>query len=371
MDICIQDNQQKPPILGVWIRKSLVNGLLQQQALPRLEDLAKVNDNAKLTLYFFSCHDVNYKKKTITGTYYDSHRGLWRKGEFAYPNVIYQRHTTSKKDQLLLDHLEEELKKYNVRWLNYPEKFNKWEVYENLVKEENFKQHLPETCLYTKPEDLSRMLDRYSKVYLKACHGGRGRQVICVARLPRGQYKYSSLIHKLQIHKKKDFPSLIKSIQRFFGSKSFIIQEAIDLVTVDDSIVDLRAEVQKDGHGILKVTAVPVRVSKKNAPVTTHAASYTFEDFFKNMLGYSSTELRELEGRLYNFLNRAYSCIEKAYGANGEIGIDVGLDKTGRLWFIECNSRSLKVSLYKAYPKETILQSNKNLLDYAIYILKR
>ena len=368
MEICTLKNRQESPILGVLIRKSLVNGLIQQQAIPRLEDLAKANDDAKLTLYFFSCYDVDFKKKTITGTYYDIKRGLWRKGEFAYPNIIYQRHATSKKDQLLINKLEEDLKKHKVRWINYSRTFNKWEVYKNLVKEEDFRQHLPKTCLYTGPEDLRQMLDRYSKVYLKACQGGRGRQVVCVTRLPNGHYRCSSLINKLQIHKKRNFTSLLKSIQRFFGSKSFIIQQAIDLVTVNDSIIDLRAEVQKDGQGNLMVTAVPVRISKKKAPITTHAASYTFEDCFKKILGYTDQEVLELEDRLCNFLNMAYSCIENAYGAIGEIGIDVGLDKTGRLWIIECNSRSLKVSLYKAYPKETILQFNKNLLDYALYI---
>lgn len=84
-------------------------------------------------------------------------------------------------------------------------------------------------------------------------------------------------------------------------------------------------------------------------------------------MNYSNEEINDLKLRLNKFLINAYSSIEDIYGPVGDIGIDVGLDKKGRLWFIECNSRSLKVSLFKAYDEETINQSFLNILEYAKY----
>ena len=51
-------------------------------------------------------------------------------------------------------------------------------------------------------------------------------------------------------------------------------------------------------------------------------------------------------------LYKTYRTVEGHYGSLGEIGIDIGLDKSGKLWIIECNPLSAKVSLMKAYGGE-------------------
>ena len=48
--------------------------------------------------------------------------------------------------------------------------------------------------------------------------------------------------------------------------------------------------------------------------------------------------------QITSFVTTIYQHLELDYGPCGELGIDIGLDKNNRLWFIECNSRSRKVS---------------------------
>ncbi|WP_420167145.1 YheC/YheD family protein [Caldalkalibacillus thermarum] len=67
-------------------------------------------------------------------------------------------------------------------------------------------------------------------------------------------------------------------------------------------------------------------------------------------------------------LVKIYQAVEKVYGPSGEMGIDLGLDKNGKLWFIECNSRSRKVSLRNAYNIQAIRRSSLQLLEYAKFI---
>lgn len=355
-------------IIGVLVRESIIISFHRQTPPVRMAVIENANNQAQTTLYFFSAKDIDLNKKKITGTYFNKKSVLWEKKTFPYPDVFYKKGYVTPSLRGTLSKFEEQLKKMKVKNLNYLTGFNKWQVYEELGKDKDFRNYIPHTILYQKQDDLKRMLDNTGKVYLKACRGGRGRQVIRVIHLPEGGYEYSCYIHRLHVKKVKTFKNLMDQISNFYGNRKFVIQEAIDLITIDKSIIDMRAEVQKDGEGKITLAAVPVRVSQSNSPITTHASSYPFEYFFKTIMKYSDAEIEDLKERLSKFLVAAFQSIEKSFGPTGEIGIDVGLDKQGRLWFIECNSRSMKVSLFNAYDKTTINNSFVNLLEYAKFI---
>ncbi len=359
---------EKKPMVGVVVSYTSINMLLQQQEVSWAIDFIKANKQANTTLFFFHIKNVDIVKKRIIGTYFNNKRGLWEKKEFPYPDFIYRKSSNSRTQKRLAATFEKQLINENIQPLNYIYGFNKWEVYSGLSKDKEFIQYLPLTLIYKKPNDLKKLFAIGNKVYLKACRGGRGRQVVCVTKLPNGKYEFSYFIGKLYVFIIDDFNELVKEIRGFFGAKKFLMQQAIDLITIGKKIVDFRAEVQRNGNGEITVTAIPVRVGNYKAPITTHAKSYTFDDFFCNIMKYSQEEIEALKTKVNSFLTTAYKCIEKIYGPSGDVGLDVGLDKNGRLWFIECNARSLKVSLYRAYDKATINQSYLNILEYAKYL---
>ncbi|KUO49044.1 MAG: hypothetical protein APF76_10475 [Desulfitibacter sp. BRH_c19] len=356
------------PVVGVVVNKTSINKLLKQEQVSQIKDLIKANKHANTTLFFFTIKNVDIVKKRIIGTYYNDKKGLWEKKQFPYPDFIYRKSSNLRTQKKLAATFEKQLRKENIQSLNYIYGFNKWKVYNSLSKDKDFLQYLPLTLMYKRPNDLKKLFAISNKVYLKACRGGKGRQVVCVSKLPNGKYEFSCFIEKLYVEKIDDFNKLIKKILGFFGSKKFVVQQAIDLITIGKSIVDLRAEVQRNGSGEITVTAIPVRVGRYNSPITTHAKSYTFDYFFEEIMKYSQEEIESLKTKVNNFLITAYRSIERIYGPSGDIGIDIGLDKEGRLWFIECNARSLKVSLNNAYDKETINQSYLNILEYAKYL---
>ncbi|WP_041720967.1 YheC/YheD family endospore coat-associated protein [Alkaliphilus metalliredigens] len=354
----------KQPILGVCAAERTIKRLLKQKETEKITSIKEANKYANISLYFFSAKDVDTKRRRIRGVYYNEKKSLWEKAQFPYPNLIY-------KTSVLTDKLRVHLLKKKVKPLNYLNGFNKWEVYNNLSRDERCKQYLPLTIMYNSPNDLFEMLKTTDTVYLKACVGRQGKQVIRVIKLPEGGYELSYLKDRLYVHKIDNDNDVVNKIQSFFGEKKFLIQQAIDLITIDKKIVDLRAEVQKNGKGQITVAGIPVRMSQNNAPITTHAQSYSFDYFFKHIMNYSDIEVKELKNKLNQFLNITYQSIEKDYGPIGEIGIDIGLDKKGHLWFIECNSQSRKVSFFKAYDKKTINESSLNLLEYGKYRIKR
>ena len=351
------------------VSKRSIDLLMQQKDLPRLTGFNKANISALTTLYFFSIIDVklNHLSISISGVYYNDASERWERNLFPIPDVIFIKSSIMKKLKELSEMFQNQLSKQKPIFINYINVFNKWDVYLNLSKFNNFKPHLPFTIIYQNPSDLKKMLTLNDNIYLKACIGSRGKQVIRVSKTQKNQYVLSYYRGKLHREVVTGFKNLNRKVLDFYKNKKFIIQQAIDLITINNKIVDLRAEVQRNGNGDITITAIPVRVGKIKSPITTHNESYTFDYFFSKLLNYSNLEINDLKLRLNKFLINAYSSIEDIYGPVGDIGIDVGLDKKGRLWFIECNSRSLKVSLFKAYDEETINQSFLNILEYAKY----
>lgn len=57
----------------------------------RFIELAKANQDAQTTLYFFSSKDVNLDKQKIQGTYYNEKKVYWEKKEYPLPDVLYDR----------------------------------------------------------------------------------------------------------------------------------------------------------------------------------------------------------------------------------------------------------------------------------------
>ncbi len=361
------DHVIEKPIVGVLVGNNYINKILKRQNLPRANRYQAASQSSGVFFYFFSLKDINVKNKTVEGVYFNTENKLWEKKQFPYPRYIYKKVCGSKNNSIFYKNFKKELEEKSIETLNYIEGFNKWEVYQNLSKDKNFNEYLPQTIIYNNPSDIENMFKKSDRLYLKACRGGRGRQVVRITKLPSGSYEFSHFNKELYIQKFQNLNRLINKINRFFGDRKFIIQEAIDLITINKKIVDLRAEVQRNGNGEIEIVAVPVRVSKKNSPITTHAQSFTFDYFFKKILKYKKKEFKELKTKLNHFLTTAYTSIEKVYGPICEIGIDVGLDKKGRLWFIECNSRSLKVSFFKAYNDAAIAKSFSNIFEYANY----
>ena len=121
------------------------------------------------------------------------------------------------------------------------------------------------------------MLERFGKVYLKGCKGSRGKQVLSVATLPEGGYEVRSYVNKIVVRHIPGLQELNRHISSTLHGKHVIIQQAIDLITIDGRIVDFRGELQRNGRGELTITAIPARIGKKYSPISTRGSSYPFE----------------------------------------------------------------------------------------------
>lgn len=356
------------PIVGVLITRSTIIRLSRHKKgfwhyrYPKIFQLVKAREEAQVTLYFFSSKNINLIREKIIGTYYDEDEQLFKQKEFPLPDVMYCRGGRSRSKEVL-----KLLKLKKIIKIN-PQTFNKWNVYKKLQKYPELQDHLPFTKLYQKDQDIIDFLETHSELYLKGVRGGRGKRIFYIRKLPEGGYEYSNYVNKLIIQQVDNIKHLLQKTRAFYKKQVFIIQTPINLINLDGSKVDFRAELQRNGTGDLTISGIMARVGKPGAPITIHSSAYPIELFFKSFLNYSQEKIQEIIVKINQFLFTVYESIEKSYGTFCEIGLDFGIDTSGKIWFIESNSTSAKVSLMKAYDETTFHQAFLKPLQFARYL---
>lgn len=356
------------PVIGVLTGRKNMLSLYQPERF-NLAPLAGAARSGQAIFYYFSLPDIDYRTSSIGGLYFDRRRAGWQKKKFPFPAACYLRDGVPLHRMNELERFQRAASARGVRLVNSRTIFDKWEVHRILSASADLKPHLPETRLYHRHGgELQSMLRRYGGAYLKARLGRKGLQVMQVIEKPGGCYECRYFVEKPEIRRIRLAAGLTALIDRFFAGRPLIIQQPLDLINYAGNKVDLRAEMQKNGRGELEVIAVPVRVARPQSPITTHAASYRFDIFFSEMLPYQPDAMEALQAGLHALLFKIYRAVEDYYGPFGEMGIDIGLDKEGRLWLIECNSQPAKVSLMQAYDPETVTRAFENPLAYALYL---
>ena len=351
------------PLIGV-LAGDLKQVIYSADYLVYRRHLANLSRTLNAGLCFFSSQDIDYQHMLIDGIYYD--RGRWAKKEFMFPNVLCSLGGLQKLAPNELAQLCQVVKDHRVRTVSMPFEFNKWDVYGILSGGAGLKAFLPETKLLRNDSDLIAMLNRYGEIYLKACRGRRGEQVLRLKSMPDGAIEcsyYSGAVNTRVVQT----GALFSFINSFFRNRKFVIQQSIDLLEYKGSKVNLRAELQRNGRGRLEIAGIPVRVALAGSPITTHATCYRFEQFFLEMTGGGDMAYQELKKSLYRLLDSVYRRMEEYFGPLGEIGIDIGLDKNNRLWVIECNALSAMVSLFNAYGDGAVHKAFSNSFKYALY----
>jgi hypothetical protein len=348
-------SSRKRPIVGVI----LGNRFVKTRGVQRL---AEANRKAGTNLYFFGTKDINYKRRGIYGTYYDALTKKWRRKRFPLPNVLYVRGGTGSGVARVVKRFDN----LGIKRINALTGFDKGELFLYLQRDPDLQPYLPFTKTLDNPSEARTYIRRLGNVYIKACRGRRGMQVMRVIKVKHRGYRYSySVIGSLVRNRANHFKDMNKVLRRFFGNRKILVQQGIDLVKDgNDRTVDLRAELQRNKYGEIEIVAIPIRVGRPNSPISTHGTAYRFHDYLPKLFPeYSKDEISGLKKRITEFLIKLYKSIEKRYGKFGEIGIDFGLDRKGRIWLIECNAQSAKVSVEKAYGRNRRIYLNP--LEYA------
>lgn len=333
---------------------------LRENDIPRsLLLLLAASKIAGVRLLFFAIEDVDLSTRTVQG--WSFLNDAWVRRISPYPKAIYLRSSYSRRNNRLRENFFLQLERQGTVFINYPLRMDKWEMYKCLASNPDLEKFVPPTWPIRSSEEIKSLLELHQVLYIKACLGGRGKLVMRVEKLNTGEYyftRYDRGLKSGRLH----WNALVQEITGFFNQSKVIVQKEISLIQVGGCNVDFRAELYRNREKLPKICGIPVRIGQPGSPITTHSLSMSLEDFCTQ---YPLVKYDEFFKRAEDFLTKTYMALENCFGESGEMGIDFGLDISGRLWFIEVNSHSAKVSLYNSYSDEVLIQSYQGMLAYA------
>ncbi len=312
-----------------------------------LQFLASAAIMEDIDVIVFTYSKVCWPDCTVSGLVFDCRKKAWKSGYTSFPDIIYDRATLDfrKKDKITAKYTTNRLiEEYHIPFLNSINFFDKWKTYEALFVHPNLHKFLPDTQLYIDTSDLAHFLCKYGIVYVKPCVGSNGRNVIQVKHWQNGRYLFRYR------EKGKNQQNLL-TLEEFHNSfmkgrlagKSLIVQQGINLETLNEKPFDMRVRVQKNGTGNWEIVGNWVRTAAPGSVVTNSSNGGSGDHFSKVFPTiYSKTVSRintEIESLVYSACRR----LEENFGGLGDLGFDIALDRAGKLWILEVNAKPTNV----------------------------
>ncbi|WP_124726907.1 YheC/YheD family protein [Staphylospora marina] len=348
------------PVTPFGVRTFLFKGFIQG------------GEEEKPITYVFTPDMVDWQNRTISGWYYLHHKNGWQPIVSPFPDVVYERVPNRKAESL--SHVQSCLSRlresYHCKIFNQGF-FNKWSIHQLLSNHEITREFIPETVLSPSIGTLHKMLERHSMVYLKPNTGSLGMGIFRITHHPKeGYYCRFHQGTKNVLHR---FRSLEKLISHYFGSpqssrfKKYLVQQGIRLIRHENRPVDFRVHMHKDGSGEWKVVAIASKAAGSGC-VTTHVRTGGSILPTDELLAKTFREnARSVEASIRNaaiLIARALE--EQVNGPLGELGMDMGVDHSGRVWLFEVNSKPGRHIFQHPSYKDAGRKSAKYITDYSL-----
>lgn len=313
--------QQRRPIIGLLIGWEIEPAMLKACAL------AAASLNADF--YYFFPVGVDEQRRRITG--FQFIEGQWEKGEFPYPDVVYDR----MRRREVKGFIEVYRKLENVpfthtlrgRW------GRKTVIYNMLRKDEALRKYLiPFQTLRDADAGLA-FIFKYRSVILKADKGasGRGTFVIHVKDdwIEVSDQEYTHRMNEAQ---------LLELLQMLLPQR-YCLQQLVESVTAEGFPFNIRVHVTKNGKGEWTVAfCAPSLSLHPSIRVTNSEHAFrvapTWELFLARQLqekpgGSTDLHIHRYAIQLAQFME------EQLQGGFHEVGLDIGLNEAGGIRLFE------------------------------------
>ncbi|KUO49043.1 MAG: hypothetical protein APF76_10470 [Desulfitibacter sp. BRH_c19] len=311
--------------------------------------------------YCFRLKNVDWKNNLVEAYCLNPNNYNWVKKNVPVPHVIYDR--GSHPGPKTVESYNNQGKVNNIQWINTTRTFGKWETFQAFRSFKDTSKSHPETAFFTLP-NLKEFLKKYMYTFIKDTYGRGGKKVFRIEKVKK-YYLCKAGGNQIRSWKFANIETLYSFLCNTLG-KNLIIQQGIFLAEIDGGPFDMRVLVQKDINSEWIISAVNFRIAKPGAIVTNFAAGARDvfltpgEDLLHPGLSWEV---------LSNLSSKAVYALENSFGSLGEIGLDIGLDKEGKLWIIEANSRPSSIA-YRTATKEKSNQIFGLPIDYATSLVK-
>ncbi|MFC5700564.1 YheC/YheD family protein [Cohnella faecalis] len=296
-------------------------------------------------VYFFTPGGIGSSSNSVEGWVHNATG--WHRMSLPAPDVVNNRLTTRKLENsaVVQSFMKDIRNRYGSHVFN--EKFlDKSEVFEALKKDSAVQKYLPESYSLRSYAMFKSMCTRYSAVFLKPVRGSLGKGIIRLTRVGSESWQASyATVNGTRRQSFNDPAKLFSSISGKMKTVRYLIQQGLTLIEAGGRPVDFRALTQKNASGAWQITSIVGRTAGSHHFVSNLARGGTLSTV-KEAVAKSNlpgTHRAVASSRLQRAaLDIAKGIDEKIPAHFGELGIDLAIDTSGRVWLLEVNSKPSK-----------------------------
>lgn len=310
-------------------------------------------------LLYFSPRGVDFEERKIHGYVYEN--GSWQKTESPFPNVIYNSGSPEKLERSseIIEKLKEDIP-FTTFSIG-----NKMRIYERLKNAGVFSPYLiPSEVIYS-PRRFFDFFDQYRNIVFKPVNGRKGQGVTFIKRI-------NDQFHLLIGTDSYDFnyDELRAYVSRKIQEEPYLVQTYINCKTRSGHAYDFRLHVQKNGEGKWVITTIYPRIGPYGSIVSninSGGSTNYLEPFLKQEFGDEYYDIKRYLEQFSLQLARHLDKLQQDYFSENidELGIDVALDDTRKIWIYEVNWRP-------GCPPSFYLELDvvSNMIKYAMFLAR-
>lgn len=303
-----------------------------------LSKLGAAGSTSGFNIYRFSPNQ--HFRNSLHGMKYDPKTKKWMETNFPVPDFIY--------DRCFHNGLITEMEASFIRWLKNESNATflghglpgKWAIYKQLKQKPFINRHLPQTVKLqpaTSASVISDLLTKHEKVVLKPVVGSQGNGLML---LTRNQNQVDVQINhngNVLHHTYDTTSSFLKMMRRIQNQRDYIAQEWLSLLDQNNRPFDRRVVMKKTSIESWKEIGRATRLGSSDSFVSNLHSGGTIQSDHKLSI---PEEVLQAADQKINLLSRCIATnLESTFPPLFELGLDFGIDQSGKVWLLEANSK--------------------------------
>ncbi len=318
-----------------------------------IKRLHVIGARSGMQLFAFDPRTWEPRNDSVKSWVWNIGRSRWESGRRKLPVVVYDRSWPETEEEkagyrqaMRSIRASKRLKFLNGRLPH------KGKVYDMVSKDRTIAAVVPPTAIYQGSASLYAWLRKHRHAaFLKPIAGSQGRRVVAIVRTEDGQFR---LMGRQQDNRPLDLVCATESealqrLERWIGNRCYLMQPLLELKGRSDESLDFRELMQKDKFGHWTSTGIAARLGAPGS-VTANlhggGKAASAEEALSELFGEERGRdlLQEMRRKSFQIVAR----LEETFGRFAEIGLDYGVDRGGKLWFLEANSKPGRTAMGSA-----------------------
>lgn len=348
------------PVLGLLMVRNLNN--VGGRRLDRFSDYALLYSQIGGLLLVLGVESINFDDRSVEGYYYEPNTdgigGNWRRGIFPLPDSIFER--TNMPEPIRL-----KLKKITGNRLFNSNYFDKWEFWKMVSEFDPICDHIPHTRMLKSGDDIDYMLSHYDGAYLKPLNGTLARGLYKVIKSDNSYVIRNKQGSNIRASSKKEMEDYIRDIMK---GRRYLVQQALEPIRIDGRHIDFRVIMQKDHTLKWVCPGIIAFVGNPGEICSNWGYESTFEDLFSKYFNFSQEEIFKKKQEVISICRNICEILDLSYENYGDLGFDVLIDKSLKVWVLETNKRHYHTVPLWINDVQTFYAVKSNPIKYAAAI---